>query len=121
MKQPADLYTRPKVDEKCDGAVGRHNTVEGLCGVSSVELADRLQLDDDRVLDNEICHVLTHNYSVVVNGKPVLLQSGQPRLSEFVGERILIDFLKESRTKSVVNGVGTPNNALRKGVDANKL
>lgn len=121
MKQPADLYTRPEVDEKCDGAVGCDNTVEGLCGVSSVQLASRLQFNDDRVLDNEICDVLTHDYSVVVNGKPVLLQRGQPRLPEFVGECILIDFLEESRTKCVVNGIGTPNNALRKGVDANKI
>lgn len=89
--------------------------------MSRVELADRFQLDDDRVLDKENCHVLTHNYSVVVNGKPVLLQRGEPRLSELVGECILIDFLEESRAKCVVNGIGTPNNALRKGVDANKL
>ncbi len=89
--------------------------------MSSVELADRFQLDDNRVLDKEICHVLTHNYSVVVNSKPVLLQRGQPRLSELVGQCILVDSLEESRAKCVVNGIGTPNNALRKGVDANKV
>jgi len=71
--------------------------------VNVVQRRDRLDLDDDTSLDQEIGDKVTHENILVTNFDPVLLRNMDSSLPEFYSERVLVNFFEKSRAKNIAH------------------
>jgi len=59
------------------------------------ERLDRLNLDDDQIIDDEVEAVAgLKRYAVIDDRQPNLLAHHKPAFGQFVGETVLVDGLK---------------------------
>jgi len=78
-----------------------------------VQGSDRLDLDDDTFLDQEIGDKVSDQNFLVTNFDPVLLGNRKAGLCEFHSQRIFIDLFKKSSTEDVAYLMNAANDLFR--------
>lgn len=74
---------------------------------------DRLQLDDDAILDEQIHPVLANRITAIKNRNRLLSFERKPYMPQLNSERFFIDRLKKARPEFAPNSNRAANNALR--------
>jgi len=71
--------------------------------VNVAQRCDRLDLDDDTFLDQEIGDKVADENILVTNFDPVLLRNLDSSLPEFYSERVLVNLFEKSRTENIAH------------------
>ena len=86
--------------------------VQALRRVNVIERFDRLDLNHDTSLHQQICNEVANHRVSIPNFNPVLLRKLQTALAKLEGERILIDFLEKTGTQDLADAVYAPDDSL---------
>jgi hypothetical protein len=100
-----DLQARlAEIQQEAELQAGGFETIRALHAMRVVERFDSLQLNQQCVLDQQVCKVLADQHAVVVHGDATLLHNREARRTQFMRQRVLIDFSKNP-TPSVLSTV----------------
>lgn len=71
--------------------------------MSFIYCPNGFNLNKNLVFDNQISQVIPDNHALIANLEGDLLGYSQVFGAQFYGERVLIDFLKETSSKRIAN------------------
>ena len=91
----------------------RTEVIHTLGSVDDIELRRGFQFDEDRIADQKIDKLFANNDIILDNVDSSLLHDGQAGLTQFVRERIFIDFLQKPTAKLICHSERTTDDSLR--------
>jgi hypothetical protein len=104
----------PEVKQQTNRKTGCSQVVENLRLMLRCQLAQRLQLQEQRPLYQYIRNIIADHPTLVGHNQRLLSLELESLLSELDTKRIFINRLQEPRPKPVADLKGTPNNTARK-------
>jgi hypothetical protein len=104
----------PEVKQQTNRKTGCSQVIENLRLMLRCQLAQRLQLQEQRPLYQYIRNIIADHPTLVGHNQRLLSLELESLLSELDTKRIFINRLQEPRPKPVADLKGTPNNTARK-------
>lgn len=101
-----------EVDEQADGQVVCGQIVQRLRKVHVLELRNRLDLEQERLVNYEIGPPAAHSSPLVQKGYFLLSTIPNVPLPELYSKRTLIDHLLKAATQNIVNFHGGPDDSV---------
>jgi len=86
-----------EIEQQTKMQSGGFEIVHALRDMNVVERADRLQFDENQMLDQKVGNVLADENALVPHGNGMLLCDDETIAAKLLGQRVFIDFLDESR------------------------
>ena len=118
QNDPANLKSRAsEIQQKTYSEPGCAQIIHALRLVNAVNGDGGLELDDDRIFDDEISDILADNLLPIMNIDRALLGDTQSRALQFDSQGIFVDFLQKSASKMGTDCLRGPDNASSNGVD----
>src|SRR5271166_2574821 len=115
IDQTLDLRARvTEIEQQAKPKPGCLQIVKALCGVDRIQRFDRLQFDQDRVLDQQIGCIGANDHAVVMDGHGMLMENRQASLSKLVRQCVLVHLFQEPGAERVRNGESASDNQPRK-------
>src|SRR5271166_161693 len=92
-----------EVDQQTQPQARRFEIVQALRPMNLVERPDRLQLHQDRVLDQQVHGIFANHDAVIPNGHSMLLRDGKPSLPQLMRQCVFINLLQEPHPQRALN------------------
>jgi hypothetical protein len=93
-----------EIEQQAQGPAGGLQVIEALGAMRLIQCLRGFQLDQKRLLDQQVRDVLPDRLTIVQDRDGVLLRDGKSGLAHLVGQRILIDLLHEAGAERIEHG-----------------
>ncbi len=110
-----DLKARtPEGKQKTEPETASLEIVDALGTVDGLQRGDRLEFDQNSLLDQQVSRVGTDNYTVIMDDNRMLLVNEQAGLVRFVRQSIFVDLFQKANAERVRHDKRAADDLVRK-------